>query len=397
MKRTVSIVYLAICVMALGCVPLLAASSKAQEEQLGRDYAKEVDQQAKFVEDKAITERVDRIGQALAKIANETEIKATYGSSTIAKFQYTFKVVDDKDVNAFSLPGGHIYVNSGLVTLAESDDEIAGVLAHEIAHSSHHHMMQLIHKQATVDRYVALISLAGILTNMKSQDLNNLLYGAQLLKTGKMSGYTMQAEKDADRTAVAYLAKSPYKAEGILSFMRKLDEKSDANPTESLGIYQDHPAPFRRVASIAKAMKEEGIDVDLRKARGITYAKTVPARSDDCLYEVTIGKKVIYSPAGLGSGPTSSKARSDALAAAINKMLDSGITHKDVTADATGYKLLLRGTEVLKIESADAALMGEDKPALLKQARGALEYAIWADWLCDRCPVVQKALAEESD
>lgn len=397
MNRAASTICLAICFVVLGCAPLLAASTQAQEEQLGRDYAKEVEAQITLVEDQAVIDRVNRIGQALAKIANQTEIKASYGSSTISKFKYTFHVVDDADVNAFSLPGGHIYLNSGLVDLAENDDEIAGVLAHEIAHASHHHLLQLIRKQTKVDRYVALITLAGILTNMKSQDLNNLLYGAQLLKTGKMSGYTMQAERDADRTAVAYLAKSTYKADGILSFMRKLDERNDANPTVALGIYQDHPAPFRRVASIAKAMKEEGIDVDLRKARGITFARTVPARSDDSLYEVVIGKKVVYSPAGLGNGPTSSKARSDALAAAINNMLDSGITRKDVSADPTGSRLLLRGKEVLKIESADAALMGGDRPALLKQVKEALDYAIWADWLCDRCPVVQKALSEESD
>lgn len=281
MKRAAAIVCLTILLIALGCTTLPAASTQAREEQLGRDYAKDVEQQAKLVQDTAITGRVDRIGQALAKIANETEVKADYGSSEIAKFHYTFKVVDDKDVNALSLPGGHIYVNSGLVEIAESDDEIAGVLAHEIAHASHHHMMQLIRKQSSVDRYVALITLAGILTNMKSKDLNNLLYGAQLLKTGKMSGYTIQAERVADRTAVAYLAKSSYKVDGILSFMKKLDERNDANPTEPLGIYQDHPAPFRRVASIVK-VKEEGFDVNPRKARA-TYARTVPAHSDDGL------------------------------------------------------------------------------------------------------------------
>lgn len=396
MKRALLTVYLAVFLIALACAPLLAAYSQAQEEQLGRDYAKEVEQQSKFVEDKAVNERVDRIGQALAKIANENEVKAGYGSSAIAKFKYTFQVIDDKEVNAFSLPGGHIYVNSGLIELAESDDEIAGVLAHEVAHASHHHMMQLIRKQTSVDRFVALITLAGILTNMKSQDLNNLLYGAQMLKTGKMSGYTMEAERDADRTAVAYLAKSQYKPEGILTFMSKLDAKNDANPTLTLGIYQDHPAPFRRVASIAKAMKEEGIKVDLRKARGIAYATTTPTDDSQTSYEVTIGKKVVYSPADLGAGKTS-KQRAEALAAAINKILDAGISRKDIIEDQAHGRLLVKGNEVLKLESADALLMGESSQALLDKARSALEYAVWADWLCDRCQVVQDAAEAGSD
>lgn len=396
MKRALLVVNLAISLTALACVPLLAAYSQAQEEQLGRDYAKDVEKESRLLEDKTVNERINRIGQALAAIANSTEVKATYGSSEIAKFNYTFKVIEDKEVNAFSLPGGHIYINSGLIDLAESDDEIAGVLAHEVAHASHHHMMQLIRKQSSVDRYVALITLAGILTNMRSQDLNNLLYGAQLLKTGKMSGYTMEAERDADRAAVTYLAKSKYKPEGILSFMKKLDAKNDANPNVTLGIYQDHPAPFRRVASIAKAMRDEGINVDLRKARGIAYATTAPTDDSESRYKVTIGKKVVCSPASLQSGPTS-KERAETIAGAINKMLDSGIGREDVAEDPTRGRLLVRGNEVLKLESADAALMGESSRALLDQARSALEYAIWADWLCDRCPVVLAAAEDESD
>lgn len=396
MKRAVLIVNLAILLIALACAPVPAAYNQAQEEKLGRDYAKDVEQQSRLVEDKATNERISRIGQTLAKIANENEVKAGYGSSSISKFEYTFKVIDDKDVNAFSLPGGHIYVNSGLIELASSDDEIAGVLAHEIAHSAHHHMMQLIRKQTTVDRFVALITLAGILTNMRGRDLNNLLYGAQMLKTGKMSGYTMEAERDADRTAVAYLAKSGYKPEGMLSFMKKLDERNDANPNVTLGIYQDHPAPFRRVASIAKAMREEGIDVDLRKARGITYASAAPTDDSQMCYEVTIGRKVVYSPASLGAGKTS-KERAEAIATVINKVLDSGIKREDVAEDPAQGRLLVKGTEVLKIEAADEALMGESDQALLDKARSAIEYAVWADWLCDRCQIVQDAADSGSD
>lgn len=395
MKRAATIILPVIWLIALTLQPGWA-SSQAREEELGREYAKQVEQECKLVTDKAVTDRIDRIGGTLAKVANENEVKARYGSSEIAKFKYVFKVIDDKDVNAFSLPGGIIYVNSGLIELAYSDDEIAGVLAHEIAHAAHHHMAQLIRKQSTVDRYVALITLVGVLSNMRSSDLNNLLYGAQMIKTGKMSGYTMEAEKDADRTAVAYLAKSPYKPDGMLTFMKQLEDQSDANPGVSLGIYQTHPAPFRRVASITRAMKEEGIDIDLRKARGIVYARTVPSPDDDTRYDVMIGRKVVYAPAGIGAGP-SSKERADVVAGAINKLLDSGITPKDLSEDRSLDRLLVKGQEVLRIDAADARLMGQDSQTLLAKARSALEYAIWADWLCDRCPLVLMEAEAESD
>jgi len=387
MKRAATLLPYIVWLAAL-TLQLAYASDQAREEQLGREYARKIEQDCKLVEDKAVTERINRIGQTLAAIANETEVKAGYGSSEIARFQYVFKVIDDKDVNAFSLPGGIIYVNSGLIDLAGSDDEIAGVLAHEIAHAAHHHMAHLIRKQSKVDRFVALVALAGMLSNMRKSDLNNLLYGAQLIKTGKMSSYTLEAEKDADRTAVAYLAKSPYNPEGMLRFMKKLEDQCAANPSVSLGIYQTHPAPFRRVAAITQAMKEEGIDVDVRNARGIVCAIAVPAPDDDTRYDVVIGKRLVYAPAGLGAG-RSSQERASALAAAINKALDAGITPKDLSENASHDRLLARGQELLKIEDADRQLAGQDKHEILARARSALEYAIWAEWLCDRCPLEQ--------
>lgn len=395
--KTVGLVRtLFMCLMAFLISPCLATSQK-QEEELGKEYAKQVEQQYKLSTDTELCERVERIGQKLAEIANSHEIKATYGSADVYKFKHHFKVIEDSDINAFSLPAGYIYVNTGLLEIAESDDEIAGVLAHEIAHSSHHHLAHLAKKQSVVDKYVALITLAGILGNMRSQDLSNLLYGAQLVKTGKMSSYTMEAERDADRTAVAYLVKSSYKPEGMLSFMKKLEAKHDSNPTVTLGIYQDHPSPFRRVASIAKAMKAEGIVVDERKARGFAYAKLVPVDAgDDSTYQVTIGDKVLFTPASLGSGPTS-KERAEGLASAVNKMLDSGLTSNQIVEDRVSHRLLAKGEELLRIGKGDAEILGKDDKAVLDQARSALNYAIWADWLCDRCPVVVQAAEEASD
>ncbi len=386
---------LSVCLIAYMLSPCLAARQK-QEEELGKEYARQVEQQCKLLKDKAVCERIERIGRTLADIANTHEVPATYGSSEITKYTYHFKVIDDKEVNAFSLPGGYIYVNSGLIELAESDDEIAGVLAHEIAHSAHHHLARLVKKQTAVDRYVAIIALAGILSNMRSQDLNNLLFGAQLVKTGKMSSYTMEAERDADRTAVAYLAKSPYKPEGMLTFMKKLEAARDANPTLPLGIYQDHPAAFRRVAAISKAMKAEGIIVNERKERGFAYATPVKVtEGEDPRYQVTIGGKVVFTPASLDTG-ASSKERAEALAGKINKLLDSGLKPSQLVQDQATGRLMAKGQEVLKLEKADIALLGNNSQQLMDQARSALDYAIWADWLCDRCPVVQQAAAEAS-
>lgn len=387
--------WIAVCAVVLGTVSMAACGSTLQkdEEKLGKEYAADIEKQITFITEPAQLERVQRIGDELAAIANKIEVPARYGSSEVCRFDYRFKLVDDKNVNAFSLPGGRVYVNSGLLEMIESDDELAGVLAHEIAHAAHHHMTQLLKKQSSVDKYVALIALAGILGNVRGSDLNNLLMGAQMIKVGKLSGYTMEAERDADRTAVAYLAKSKYRPEEMLTFMRKLEKKHADEPSVPLGIFQDHPAPFRRVKSILQAIKAEGIDVDLRKLEDLACAKATPIAEGSEQYQVVINDRVIFQPAGLGAGPTS-KERADSIAKAVNEALDSRILPKDLTKDSTGTCLMVRHKPVLKIEAEDARDR-ETAQTLLEKARSAMEYAVWADWLSHNCALAQMENEEE--
>ncbi|MGB9618876.1 MAG: M48 family metalloprotease [Armatimonadota bacterium] len=368
------------CAILLVLLPTSAcwSSLRTEEEKLGRHYAAQLERHATLVQGDA-TERVVRIGKVLAEIACTTEVPARYGSSEVCRFNYRFKVIEDSDVNAFSLPGGHIYVNTGLLDLVDSDDELAGVLAHEIAHAAHHHMTSLLRRQSSVDKYIAIVTLAGILGNMPGRDLNNLLLGAQMVRTGKLSSYTLEAEQDADRTAVAYLARSPYSPNGLLRFMRRLEEKHQQNPTLPLGIYQTHPAPHRRVAAIRQAMKEQGIEADTDGIMDMARATVVSVDEESCGYKVVIAGKTIFQPAPLKSGLTS-KERADLIAQAINESLDSGITSADIWIDTLRPALYVRGVEIIKVEPEDAP-NADAVRGVLERARTAIEYAAWADWL----------------
>lgn len=359
------------------------ADLQSEEESAGRKYAAEIEKQETIVDDPAICERVERIGAELARIALENEIPASYGSSEVCDFKYTFKVIQDEDVNAFSLPGGFIYVNTGLLDLVESDDELAGVIAHEIAHSAHHHVTHLMNKQSKVDRYVALAALAGILGDMKSRDLNNLLMGVQMYRVGKMSSYTQEAEADADRTAVSYMARSSYNPQGLVSFMKKLQAQHTNNPGLPLGIFQTHPAAHKRVSAIARAMTDEGIAYNMRKMKDIAYASAIPVEEDPDRCQVVISKKVLFEPASL-PGDKSSRERAEMIAQRINEALDSGLSTKDITCDGESC-LIINGTEVLKVEDEDCKLSGCEDRTLLDKARSTLAFAVWAEWLCDNC------------
>ncbi|MCE5198701.1 MAG: M48 family metalloprotease [Armatimonadota bacterium] len=382
-----------ISLLALTLMPALSSFGDRvkDEEKLGRDAAKSIEEQVKFVTDPAIVKRVERIGQRLADIASSTEVTASYGSSEIYPFKYQFKVIEDDDVNAFALPGGLVYVNSGLIDVASSDDEIAGVLAHEIAHVSHHHAVRLVKSQSKLDRYVALIALAGILGNARSKDLNNLLLGAQMLKIGRTSSQTQEAEKDADRTAVAYMIDSAYNPEALISFMKKLDTIHDQNPTVSLGIYQTHPAPYRRVNAITQTMIAMGYKLDTRKLNDIAYARCVPVNEGSEQYEVVISNRVFFTPAS-GANKQASKERAETIAKKINEALNAGLTAKDIREDDSGTCLLVKDTQILKVEPEDAT--DDNNRALLNKARSALERAVWADWLCNDCSVVQQINAD---
>ncbi len=143
-----------------------------QEVEFGKKVVAEIEKHYKFVTDPELVERVDRIGQVLAEIARQTPTVARYGESGPAPFQYTFRIIDEKEVNAFSVPGGFIFVYRGLLDFVSSDDELAAVLAHEIAHAAHRHVMKLIRDDAKVQQSVLLPALlVGVFGRLPSQTL----------------------------------------------------------------------------------------------------------------------------------------------------------------------------------------------------------------------------------
>src|SRR5213593_3115489 len=118
-------------------IPKLAGSTEKEVRQ-GREAAAEVDRQAKFIEDPIITEYVNRVGQNIVLHSD-------------AKVPFTIKVIDSDEVNAFALPGGFFYVNKGLILAADNEAELAGVMAHEIAHVAARHYMENERKMQILD------------------------------------------------------------------------------------------------------------------------------------------------------------------------------------------------------------------------------------------------------
>lgn len=212
--------------------------SQEKEIQIGRQLALEFEQQAKLVEDPIVTEYVNRVGQNIVLHSD-------------AKIPFTIKVVDADDVNAFALPGGFFYVNKGLILAADNEAELAGVMAHEIAHVAARHAMENQGKGALLQYGM----LAGILFGggIASGILQNTAGITQALAFFKFS---RGAEVEADRLGVQYLYASGYDPNGMSTMFEKLASQNKKKPGTLSKLFSSHPQSIdRRDESIALVAK----------------------------------------------------------------------------------------------------------------------------------------------
>lgn len=355
------------------------AVNPEREIRIGKDAAREVEKDHKVIKDPQIAGRVERIGKTLAEIANTQEVKAGYGCADTAKFSYSFKVLDDSSVNAFSLPGGYIYVNQGLLNYVQSDQELAAVIAHEVAHSAHHHMMSLLREQSRMDGQIAMLLLAGVIGKMKSETLGNLILGSQLVKLAKTSGYGQRAESDADVTGLVYMTKAGYNPVGMLTFLERLAREGNGESGLELGILQDHPIARDRCHCILEQLKEMHIPIRRRAVtnsiKATVVAKLVNGRT---VSEVTIDGKVLFEAVPVGDALTSDQ-RAAFVADGVNSFLDSEPRIRDVSQSTDSRCVIAGGRVIMAVTDDDCRLFGKTATEITSNAVEILRNAIWRD------------------
>ncbi|HKR01545.1 MAG TPA: M48 family metallopeptidase [Pyrinomonadaceae bacterium] len=209
------------------------AMGMEKEVALGRYLAAEIDRQAKFVDDPIITEYVNRVGQNIVLHSD-------------AKVPFTIKVIDSDEVNAFALPGGFFYVNKGLILAADNEAELAGVMAHEIAHVAARHAVENQAK-ATLAEY-GLLAGSIFLGGIPGLIINNAGPLAALLGFMKFS---RDAESEADKLGVQYLYASGYDPNALATMFEKLASQNKKKPGFISKAFASHPQPpERRAASL---------------------------------------------------------------------------------------------------------------------------------------------------
>lgn len=347
------------------------------EVRMGREAAQEIERTLKLITDPALVERVNRIGQEIAAIANASDIPITWGINKKSQFQYTFKIVDDKDVNAFALPGGFIYVNKGLLDYVQSDHELAAVLAHEIAHAEHHHLVKLGQENEKINRRVTLPALLVlVLTGAPARDLNNVMMGVQLYQLAKLNGFTQEAEIDADRTAIYYLTHTKYNPVGMLTFMERLARDEARHPERQLGIFRTHPPSRERAQAMLDLFKQLNIPVNRRAVARILPVELREKTVQNLrLSEVYLDSIPVFAPADTNG--KSSAERAQQIRERLDSLLNDGIQMFDIRLSSDKRTVVARNNPIVTIEPEDASLYGKSMQELAEQVSSAIKRALW--------------------
>lgn len=221
--------------------------SALQEAQLGRQIMREIRGDKDFLADPEITEYLNALGERLAA-ANPDPSR-----------QFQFFAVRDNTLNAFALPGGFIGVHSGLIAAARSESELAGVLAHEIAHVSQNHIARIVDAQ----KGNALVTLAALAVAILAARANSNLSqaaiaGAQAYSMQNQLDFTREHEREADRVGLQTLDNAGYSPSGMVTFFERLQQQSRHAESNAPAYLRTHPLTTERISDLQNRLNETG-------------------------------------------------------------------------------------------------------------------------------------------
>jgi len=199
------------------------------EIKMGKQYAMMVEQTARMIQDPVINEYVNRIGQNLVRNSD-------------AKVPFTIKVIDSDEINAFALPGGYFYVNSGLILAADEEAELAGVMAHEIAHvAARHAMQQMTRAQYAQMATIPLVFVGSWGIYEAASMAINLALPLTFMK------FSRNFETEADFLGVQYMYKTGYDPQAFVTFFEKVEAKNKKQPGTLAKAFSSHPPTPERI------------------------------------------------------------------------------------------------------------------------------------------------------
>ena len=273
--------------------------SLEREIALGKSLAQEVERSSKMIDDPVVTEYVNRVGQNLVRNSD-------------ARVPFTIKVIDSDEVNAFALPGGFFYVNSGLLLRAQEESELAGVMAHEIAHVCARHGT----KNATKGELMQLASIPAMIFIPYSMAGYAMYQGLNLAIPLTFLKFSRDAEREADFLGLQYMYKTGYDPNSYVTFFERIQADEKRRPGTIPKVFSTHPPTPDRIENTQKEIarilpaKQEYIvttsefDTVKSRLRNIMFSRKV---SDNAAGKPTLRTKTEQSKKQpTGNDPNSS-------------------------------------------------------------------------------------------
>ncbi len=251
--------------------PADAILPKSEEAQLGRSIMREIRRQGVIVDDPEITEYVQGIGHRLAAQANDGD------------FEFHFFVIDDPSINAFALPGGYIGVHTGLIDATRNENELAGVLAHEIAHVTKRHIARAVHKnqRASLLNLATMLGaiLAAAAADAGSEGIEAAVMTGQALSIQNRIDFTRANEYEADRFGVQIMARAGFDPNGMADFFSVMSREAGPSAARMPEFLRTHPVNSARIAETrGRARGYSGIETEDTLGYGVTKVRLAAIR-----------------------------------------------------------------------------------------------------------------------
>ena len=212
------------------------ALTAEEEKKMGKKVLLEIEKEADFMRDLTIQTFIEKLGYSIVDQVGPTP------------FEFKFYVINGLDPNAFAIPGGYIFVTTGLLVLAENEQEVAGVLSHEIAHVTQRHVAQMIERSTRLN----IASMAAILAAMLAGRGGTASQAGAAMATATAGAlqlkYTREMETDADQNGLHYLIKAGYDPNGLINFLNRIQRISLAIAPNIPPYLLTHPATESRIS-----------------------------------------------------------------------------------------------------------------------------------------------------
>jgi predicted Zn-dependent protease len=226
MKRILSVV-------AISCSLVACGVSQQQEVQMGQQYAQEINAQLPIVQDPELNRYINVLGDSMARLTSRADL------------DWHFFIVDSKEVNAFAVPGGFVYINRGLIERADNMSEVAGVLGHEIGHVVRRHTVKQMEKAQGAN---VGVTLACVLTSI----CNSQVAGAAINIAGGavFARFSRQDEAEADDEGVRNTVRAGISPQGMVTMFQKLLAERKSRPAGVEAWFLTHPLEEDRIVAV---------------------------------------------------------------------------------------------------------------------------------------------------